>query len=175
MNEFKGMKYVIGDIKSSYILKGIFVFLNEKQKLNMVIYSKQLQKILGVDIKDYKKISGKYIIREKNGKIREYSLIEDKLIFEGEYLNGERNGKGKEYYKDGKLKFEGEYINGKKWNGKGYNKKGKIEFKINNGKGYIKEYFYDDSLKFEGEYINAKRWNGKGNEYPYLDDKLIFD
>ena len=36
----------------------------------MIIYNKQLQKILGVDIKVYKKISGKYKIFENNGKGR---------------------------------------------------------------------------------------------------------
>ena len=137
MAEFKGIKYVIGNIKSIYIIKGIFLLLNDKQKLNIIIYNKQLQKILGVNIKDYKKLAGKYRIGEKNGKGRKYSLIEDKLIFEGEYLNGKRNGKGKEYNNDGELKFEGEYLNGKKWNGKGYNKNGKIEFEISDGKGYI--------------------------------------
>ena len=59
----------------------------------------------------------------------------DKIIFEGEYLNGKRNGKVKEYYYDGKLLFEGEYLNGKRWNGKGYNKNGNIEFEIKDGKG----------------------------------------
>ena len=47
MVEFKEIKY-LGDIKSSYIIKGIFLFLNEEQKLNLVIYNKQLQKILGL-------------------------------------------------------------------------------------------------------------------------------
>ena len=140
MAEFKGMKDLIGNIKSAYIIKGIFSLLNEKQQLNMIIYNKQLQKILGVDIKDYKKISGKYRIGEKNGKGREYSLIEDKLIFEGEYLNGKKNGKGKEYHKNGKLEFEGEYLNEKKWNGNGYNINGNIKFEIKNGKGNIKEF-----------------------------------
>ena len=58
MVEFKEIKY-LGDIKSLYIIKGIFLFLNEKQKLNMIIYNKQLQKLLGVDITDYKKIKSK--------------------------------------------------------------------------------------------------------------------
>ena len=40
MAEFKEIKYLIGDIKSSYIIKGIFLFLNDKQKLNMIIYNK---------------------------------------------------------------------------------------------------------------------------------------
>ena len=52
----------------------------------------------------------------------------DTLIYEGEYLNGKRNGKGKEYYSNGELKVEGEYINGKRWNGKGYNNDGHLEY-----------------------------------------------
>ena len=42
-------------IKSSYIKKGIFSFLNEKQILKMIIYSKELQKIFLIGIEDYKK------------------------------------------------------------------------------------------------------------------------
>ena len=170
MAEFKGIKY-LGDIKSSYIIKEIFLFLNEKLKLNMIIYNKQLQKIFGIDIFNYKKISGKYKIGEKNGKGKEYTLIGHHLRFEGEYLNGKRNGKGIEYY-NSELKFDGEYLNGKIWNGKGYNKNGKIEFEIKDGKGLVKEYFYDDGIKFEGEYLNGER-NGKGKEY--YNGKLIFE
>ncbi len=42
MDEFKELKYQIRDIKSKYIIKGIFLFLNEKQKLNIIIYNKKL-------------------------------------------------------------------------------------------------------------------------------------
>ena len=117
MAEFKEIKY-LGDIKSSYNIKEIFLFLNEEQKLNLIIYNKEIQRILGIDINTYKKKSGKYRIIEKNGKGREYTLIGDKLIFEGEYINGKRNGKGKEYYYYGEIKFEGEYLNEER-NGKG--------------------------------------------------------
>ena len=82
-------------IKSSYIIKEVFSFLYEKQKLNMIIYNKRLQNILGVDIEDYKKISGKYVIGGKNGKRKEYDLKTNKLIFEGEYLNGKEMEKQK--------------------------------------------------------------------------------
>ena len=68
MSEFKELKNQISEIKSSYIIKGLFLFLNERQKLNLIIYNKQLQKILGVNTKDYQKVSGKYRIGEKNGK-----------------------------------------------------------------------------------------------------------
>ena len=160
-------------IKSSYILKGVLSYLKEKQRLNIIIYNQKLQKFLSVDFDYYKKIAGKYKIGEKNGKGKEFKLNTNKLIFEGEYLNGKRNGKGKEYYEDGKLKFEGEYINGKKWNGKGYNKKGIIDFEIINGKGNIKENDLTEQLRFEGEFLNGKK-NGKGKEY-YDDNKLKFE
>ena len=111
-------KVNIEDIKSTYILKDIFSNLNKKLKLNLIMYNKQLQKRLSVDIEDYKEASGKYKIAEKNGKGREYKLNKKELIFEGEYLNWKKNGEGKEYHKD-KIIFEGEYLNGKKWNGKG--------------------------------------------------------
>ena len=133
-------KIDLKEIKSEYIKKRIFSYLNEKQKLKMIIYSKELQKICSIGIEDYKNKSGKYKIGEKNGKGKEYIINTNILIFEGEYLNGVRNGKGKEYYKNGKLKFEGEYLNGKKWNGNGYNINGQIQFEIKDGKGKGKEY-----------------------------------
>ena len=51
---------------------------------------------------NYKLFSGRYIIYEKDGKVKEYNY-NDVLIFEGEYLNG----KGKEYDLNGNLVFEG--------------------------------------------------------------------
>ena len=65
------------------------------------------------------------------------------------------------------MQFEGEYFNGLRWNGKGYDLKGKEEFEIKDGKGKGKVYDEDGNLIFEGEYINGKIWNGKGKEYFY--------
>jgi len=143
MAEFKNIKSKLNlrDIKSLYIIKTIFSFLNKKQKLHIIIYNKKLQKLLLIDIEDYKKISWRYKIGKKNGKGKEIIIDTDYLIYEGEYLNGRRNGKGKEYYQNGKLKFEGEYLNGKKWNGNGYDINGNIEFEIKDGKGSIKDIF----------------------------------
>ena len=177
-------------IKSKYIINEILSFLSKKQILKMIIYNKQLQNILNINLNVYKEISDKFIILEENGEGKEYKLEGDILIFEGEYLNGKRNGKGKEYYdfnkklsfegkylngekngkgKEydyGKLKFDGEYLNGKKWNGKGYNINGEVIYEINDGKGYIKEYDSDGKLVFEVDYLNGER-NGKGKEYDY--------
>ena len=139
---------IIETIKSKYIINDIFSYLYENKKLELVKYNKKSQKKWEIDINYYKQISGKFII-------------------------GERNGKGKEYNEENELLFEGEYLNGNKWNGKGYDKRGNIDFEIKNGKGYIKEYDKDGILEFEGEYINGKR-SGKGKDY-YNDGNLIFE
>ena len=138
MNELeniKSEKNIEKSIESLYILKDIFSFLSEKQKLKIIIYNKYMQNKLDINIKDYKRISKRLREGERNGKGKEYNIY-GKLIFKGEYLNGRRNGKGKEYNYDGELEFEGEYLNGKR-NGKGkeyddyLNDDGKLEYKEN--------------------------------------------
>ena len=145
MFEFQKIKnsLFIKEMESTNIIEEIFSYLDETQKLKMIIYNKELQKLLLVDFEDYKENSRKYILGESNGKGKEYNKNNGKLIFEVEYLNGKRNGKGKEYNYNGKLIFEGEYLNGKR-----------------NGKG--KEYHFNNKLRFEGDYLNGKIWNGKG-------------
>jgi len=181
VNEFKDIEYKINikNIKNSFIKKDIFSFLNDKQQLNMIIYNKELQKMLSFDIKDYKNVSDKYKIGEKNGKGKEYLIDTNDLVFEGEYLNGKKNGKGKEYYIGGKLEFEGEYLNGKR-NSKGeeYHINGKKIFEgeysegERNGKG--KEFDYrNGEIIFDGEYLKNKRWIGKVNEY-YSNGQIMF-
>ena len=153
-----------------------------------------------MDIKliNYKFYSGKSIIYELNGNVKEYNENDDYIEFEGEYLNGKRNGKGKEYYYDGLLKFEGEYLNGKRngkgkeyhhhynslniifegeyrnnlrWNGKGYDNNN-VVYELKNGNGFVKEYYSNGRLLFKGDYLNGKR-NGKGKEYDL--GALIFE
>ncbi len=157
----KKIKFI--DLKS-HALKIIFSFLNEDKKLNLIKNNKNLQKILDVDIQNYKKFKKIYKIVEKNGKGKEYLKNNNQMVFEGEYINGDRNGKGKEYNYIGKLIFEGEYLNGKRWNGKGkeFSNDSKLKYEIEylNGERNrkIKEYNYNDKLIFEGEYLN-----GEGN------------
>ena len=142
MDEFGDIKSKINyrDIKSSYIIKKVFSFLKDNLKLNMIICCKELQNICSLDIKDYKKISGKYKIDGINGKGKEYNVNTNQIIFEGEYLNGKRNGNGKEYLiNTNQIIFEGEYLNGKR-----------------NGIG--KEYYnYNGNIKYKGE----KKWERK--------------
>ena len=143
---------LINSIKSKYILKKIFLCLNEYKKLLIIQFNKHAQIKLDVNNDNYKEMSVKYFVEEKNGKVKEFSSIsfdkngDNTLIFEGEYKKGKRDGQGKEYYKNGKIKFEGEYLKGKRFIGKG------------------KEYSDDEKLIFEGEYLNGEK-NGKGKEY----------
>jgi len=66
--EYHKSKINLRDIKSLYNIKRIFSFLYEKQKLKMIVYNKEMQKICSIGIEDYKKISKKYKIGERNGK-----------------------------------------------------------------------------------------------------------
>ena len=104
--------------KSIYFIKRLFTLVDEKDKLNIIKYNKNLQNTVNVNLIDYKTYKSKYIIYETNKKGKEYNSSNDKLLYEGEYLNGKRNGKGEEYDKYGHLIFEGEYLYGKR-NGKG--------------------------------------------------------
>ena len=169
------------NIKSKYILELTFSYTGEKIKFDMIKYNKHYQKLFSIDIKDYKKLSGKLKVDGIDGYGKEYQLDPYTLIFEGEYKNKKRNGKGKEYinYYGGlevtcnsyplyssdkynyigfkgeelKVSFEGEYLNGKR-----------------NGKGT--EYYYNGKIKFNGKYLNGKKWNGKGYD---LNGKNIYD
>ena len=119
-------------------------------------------------------ISHKLVYEIKNGKgyKKEFDLYSGKMYFEGEFLNGQRNGKGIEYTFRNKKLFEGIYLNGKRWKGKGYDAKGKIAYKIKNGKGFIKEFDGNNIIRFAGVYINGEK-NGKGIEF--IDGQLIFE
>ena len=77
-------------------------------------YNKNLQNKINISLLDYKTLSGRYIKYDINGKVKEYNIYDDILLFEGEYLNGKRNGKGKKYNEFYNLIFEGEFSNGKK-------------------------------------------------------------
>ena len=159
------------DVKSIFILKKNFSLLNEKRKLNLIRYNKNLQKLIGINILNYMYYKeAKKIGYTKHGIMNDYDN-ENKLRFEGEYIYGFKIS-GKEYI-NGRLEYEGEYYYNKKWNGKGYDENGNIIYELINGKGKGKEYDKHGNLIFEGEYLNGQR-NGKGKEYNYK-GKLEFE
>ena len=108
---------MLENIKSSYFIKLIFVYIDERQKLKLVKYNKNLQKNIDISIINYKFFTGKYIIYESNGIGKEYDGYDNALLFIGEYINGQKNGMGKEYCQN-ELIFEGKYSNWKR-HGKG--------------------------------------------------------
>ena len=103
---------MLAKVKSLYFSINIFTYIDERRKLNLIKYNKALQKILHINIFNYKLLSEKYIINQSKDIYKIYNVVDDFLLFEGNYINGI----GKEYYEDGKLFFEGEYLNGKKSN-----------------------------------------------------------
>ena len=180
-------------LNTSFFYKNIFININEKRKLLLIKYNKNLQNILDIKLINYITLSGKFLKQETKEKIKiyvAYNTYADILIFEGnyykgigkeynsfgniiyegEYLNGKRNGNGKVYYINGKVLFEGEFLNGKKFHIKEYDKNGNVIYELKNGNGFIKEYGYNLNLIFEGNYLNGER-NGKGKEY--FNNKII--
>ena len=72
--------------KSIYFIKKLFTFVDEKTKLDIIKYNKNMQKIMDINLINYKFYSKKYIIYEENGKGKEYNGYDNRLEFEGEYL-----------------------------------------------------------------------------------------
>ena len=54
--------------KSIYFIKKLFTFLDEKTKLDIIKYNKNMQNILDISLINYKFFSDRYIIFEKIGK-----------------------------------------------------------------------------------------------------------
>ena len=79
--------------KSIYFIKKLFTFVDEKTKLDIIKYNKNMQNIMDINLINYKFYSGKYIMYEENGKGKEYNGDDDRLEFEGEYSNGKRVSK----------------------------------------------------------------------------------
>ena len=159
------------NIKSSYILKAVFSFINEKSTLKIVIYNKKIQVSLDIDIINYKKLSGKYIVFDEKGEGKEYDSYTGQLIFKGKYCIKEKKKIGLEF-KDNKIVFRGEIRNGKKWEGEGkeYDNCGREIYEggfLNgerHGKGIITIYNEFDNKIFESECINGIS-NGRRKEY----------
>jgi len=91
-------------IKSNYILEEILIYVGDMRKFNLIKYNKKIQSIAGLNLIDFRRFSGRYIIEEYN-EIKEYNSYNDRLIFTRNFFNGKRNGNGfgKEYNEEGEL------------------------------------------------------------------------
>ena len=59
-------------VKSDYIIKKLFSYLNEKSKLNIIKYNKNLQNKIRIKLINYKVFKGIYIEYESKTKVKEY-------------------------------------------------------------------------------------------------------
>ena len=59
-------------IKSSFFFMFLLPYINDKRKFKITNYNKDLQNFLGINLLDYKRMSGKYILGDINGKGKEY-------------------------------------------------------------------------------------------------------
>jgi len=66
---------MLENVKSSYITKIVFSFVDEKQKLKLIKCNKSLQQKIDISIINYIHFKGRYIIYESNGKGKEYDKI----------------------------------------------------------------------------------------------------
>ena len=67
------IKNPLKNIKSKYIIIFIFSFLEEKRKLEIIKYCKNIQNLLDIKLINYKFFSKKHILYELNGKVKEYN------------------------------------------------------------------------------------------------------
>ncbi len=51
-------------IRSNYLLKKILIYIGDKRKLNLIKNNKKIQAIEGLDLIDFTRFSGRYIIEE---------------------------------------------------------------------------------------------------------------
>ena len=154
---------LIKEVKSNFFKNDLFSLLSIKTKLSIIKYNKVLQDVLNINKEDNKMYKRRrYKLGDLKGKVREFSLEKNALIFIGEYLEGKRNGEGKEFYNNGQNIFIGKFESGMKISGNGY----KLDYEIENGSGYVREYYDDGQLKYEGEYLNGEK-NGQGTEFIY--------
>ena len=72
-------------IKSAYFIQKLFSYINDERKLKLVIYNKTIQKIIDINLTNYKFMTRKYIVYESKGFAKEYDIYNDRLIYKGEY------------------------------------------------------------------------------------------
>ena len=142
--------------KSSIILKRLFLYIAEIEKIKIIKYNKSLLNKLNINLIDYKALSGRYLVYEENKKVK-YIIIIRMMTECIKYILWRRLFKWKEKWKRKRifvgnwLVFEGEFLNGKRWKGKEYDINNQLENKIKDGKGFIEEYFITGQLWFEGD------------------------
>ena len=63
---------MLKNIKSKYIFKVLFSYIDEERKLKVVKYNKNLQIMNGINLINYQLFNENHFIKEENGIIKEY-------------------------------------------------------------------------------------------------------
>ena len=86
---------MVENIKSNFFVRYLFSFVDDGKQLYLVKYNKRLQKLLNINIMNYRFFTGKYIEYDTNEKVKIYDCFSNNLIFEGEFINGKKKWKRK--------------------------------------------------------------------------------
>ena len=60
--------------------------MSDTEKLDIITYNKKYRNKLGITLEHYKKLRGRYMKGERNGKGEEYTIDDNIKIFEGNYI-----------------------------------------------------------------------------------------
>ena len=66
---------MLNKIKSTFIIKKIFIYLYDRIQLKLIKYNKKLQSKISINLYDYKIFSGRYIIYEKMEKLKSIIIM----------------------------------------------------------------------------------------------------
>ena len=151
-------------IKCKFFYNFLSSFINNELSLKIIKYNKFFQNALGINLHNYKLLSGKYVEYETKDTVKIYDMLTNSLLYEGGFLKGKKNGKGKESHVF-EYDFEGEFFDGKRHG------KGKELSYI-----YVRDFPYvsyvpgekfifnghsELHVDLEGEFLNGKKWNIK--------------
>ena len=141
--------------------------------LKIIKYNKIFQNAIGINLYNYKLLSGKYIKYETKDTVKIYDMITNSLLYEGGFLKGKKNGKGKEYHFF-EYNFEGEFLDGQR-NGKGKELRYiYVPYFPNEGLNLLEGFRMKSILHvdLEGEFLNDKKWNVKKYDE---NDNIIYE
>ena len=155
---------MLGKIKCQFFYKFLSSFINDKLLFEIIKYNKFFQNALGINLHNYKLLSGKYVEYEAKDTVKIYDMLTNSLLYEGGFLKGKKNGKGKEYhiFELFEYDFEGEFFDGKR-HGKGKESREIYFFDAPNDPGEALKFQFQTRLyvDLEGEFLNGKKWNVK--------------
>ena len=158
---------MLENIKCKFFYNVLSSFINNELLFKIIKYNKFFQNAIGINLYNYKLLSGKYIEYETKDTVKIYDMSTNSLLYEGGFKKGKKNGKGKEYHIYENY-FEGEFFDGKR-NGKGKefyyiyvpNDPNAPNIPIVLFEMFKINFHSKLHIDLEGEFLNDKKWNIK--------------